>query len=100
MPTRIRIPQRIIEHITVPIETLRIGRVGHNRIRADETPQPRHVVARLVIVQPQGAIVALPGVAAIGGRVAVARFAVGPVAQLANACAARVGRQTRRAAGR
>ena len=34
---RIRIPERIIERVRIPVETLRIGRAGDNRIGAEES---------------------------------------------------------------
>jgi hypothetical protein len=41
MPARIRILQRIVEHIAVPIQRLRLARPWHNRIRAHEPPKRR-----------------------------------------------------------
>ena len=48
MPTRIRILERIIEGIRIPVETLRIGRAGDNRIRLDEAAQRAVVVTCIV----------------------------------------------------
>ena len=67
MPTRIRIPERIIEHIRIPVETLRIGRAGHKRIRLDEAPQRGVVIARVVVHQAKAGLVALPGKGVVGG---------------------------------
>jgi hypothetical protein len=68
MPRRIRIPERIIKHIRIPVETLRIGRAGHNRIRLDEAAQGAVVVAGIVKVQADGRVFDLPGIAPRGGR--------------------------------
>jgi len=42
--TRIRIPQRIIADIRVPIPPLRTARLRHNRVRADKPPQHRRII--------------------------------------------------------
>ena len=36
MPRRITIPNRIIISVSIPIPTLRIGRVGNDRVRLDK----------------------------------------------------------------
>jgi len=36
VPTRIRVLEGIIPHITVPVQALRVAGTGHERIRADE----------------------------------------------------------------
>lgn len=68
MPTRIRIPERRIQHIAIPVETLRIGRAGDNRIRLDEAAQRAVVVTCIVEIQAYGRVLDLPGKAPRGGR--------------------------------
>jgi len=86
-------PERIIEHIRIPVETLRIAWTGHNRIRLDEAAQRGVVVAGVVKVQAYRAVVALTGelVARRRGPGGVARFAIRIIAQFRNFAAAAVG---------
>ena len=78
-PGRIRILERIIEHIRIPVETLRIGRAGDNRIRLDEAAQSAVVVPRIVKVQADRAVVALTGELVSGGTATGACAAPGIV---------------------
>jgi len=80
MPTRIRIPQRIVERVRIAIKALRIPRRGHNRVRLEEAAQHGIVLAGVVIVEAQGGLVALAGVLPIRGHRTIARAAVGKVA--------------------
>jgi hypothetical protein len=73
MPTRIHILQRIVEHIRVAIQRLRLARARHHRIRAHEAPQQWVVITRVVIVQPNPRFLPLPREAEIGGRRAALR---------------------------
>jgi len=57
--TRIRVPQRIVQHVGVAVQRLRIRRARHNRIRADEASQLRVVIARAVVHQPRARVNAL-----------------------------------------
>ncbi len=59
MPARIRIPHRIIAHIAVPVQALRVARVRHDGVGLDEAPERGVVVAGVVEVQADGVIVAL-----------------------------------------
>jgi hypothetical protein len=68
MSRRIRILQRIVEHIRVPIQRLRLARPRHHRIRAHEPPKQRVVITGVVIIQPNPRFLALPGELEIGGR--------------------------------
>jgi hypothetical protein len=69
MPTRIRILKRIVQHIRVPIETLRISRIGHNGISRNEPPQRRVVEAGIVVVEAKPGLVTLPREPIVGGEV-------------------------------
>jgi len=53
MPTRVCVPQRIVEAIRIPVQTLRIGRVGNYAIRADEPPYGSVVIPCIVVIQPR-----------------------------------------------
>ena len=68
MPAGIRIPERIVERVRIPIEALRIRRIGHERIRADEPSQRGSVRPRAVVVEAQGRLLPLAGEAPIGGQ--------------------------------
>jgi hypothetical protein len=78
MSTRIHIPQRVVEHIAVPIQRLRVARPRHHTIRAHE-PSKRWVALRgargnrSVVCGAEAALVALPCEAEIGGRRAALR---------------------------
>ena len=61
MPTGVDVPQRIIPHIRIPVQVLRVAGVRHNRVRADEPTQCGIVEARLVVVQAEGLLPALAG---------------------------------------
>ena len=67
MPTRIRIPQRIIPGIAVPIEPPRTPRLRHNRIRRDKPPQRGRIVPRVIVIQAEASLVPLRGKAEVGG---------------------------------
>ncbi len=87
MPTWIAIPDRIIEHIRIPIEALWPPRLRDERIRAEEPPQAGSIEPRAVIIHPQRDLLPLAGEAAVGGegagREVGPRFTVGEVAPLA-----------------
>mgnify|MGYP007070675459 CR=1 FL=1 len=68
MSTRIRIPERIVERIRVPIEALRIPRVRHERIRLQEPSQRGIVLPRAVVVEAQAGLLPLAGEAPVGGQ--------------------------------
>ena len=46
-----------------PVQRLRIARLGHDAVRLDEASPGRIILPRLVEVQPDGVLPALPGVA-------------------------------------
>ena len=73
MPCRIRIPQRIVEHIRIAVEALRVRWVGDDGVRLQESPLSRIIVSRVVKVQPNRRILDLTGVAACRGRQRVIR---------------------------
>jgi len=66
MATGVIVEQRAIEYIGEPIELLRIGKIRHNRIRADKPPQPRRIIAGIVIAQAEAGLEPLPGEAVVG----------------------------------
>ena len=53
IPTRIRILQRIPPRIQEAVVVDRHSRVRHERVRRDERPQRRVVIARIVVQQPR-----------------------------------------------
>jgi len=50
MPTRIRIPQRIVERGRIAIEALRIARLWHNRVHRQEMPQNESTSQRKMFI--------------------------------------------------
>ena len=90
MPTRIRVIHGRVERIRIPIVTLRVLRAGHNRIRADESPNPRQVIPGIHVDQANvvaaGVVVLVPGIPPVGdawidagrGRAAVAPIGIIP----------------------
>ncbi len=60
MPRRVNPIHRIISHITVAIERLRIVCTRHHRIRAHKPPQRRIIIPRAIIHQPRARISPLP----------------------------------------
>ena len=76
--------ERIPDDEGVAIKRLRLPRLRHDGIRADEPPQRRVVVAGPVVVQPRALVQPLAGELVGGGRgaVGVAGLAPGFVAQL------------------
>ena len=87
MPAGIRIPERIVERVRVPVEALRIPRVGDERIRLQEPSQRGSVRPRAVVVEAQGGLLPLAGEAPIGGQARPCqsgpRHAIGIVASVA-----------------
>jgi len=67
MPAWVSIPYRIIQCIRVPIQTLRVARVGHNRISLNESTQQGVVISAVVKVQANGSIFALSCKTIAGG---------------------------------
>lgn len=61
VPTRIRVHDRIVVSVAIPIERLWISRLGHDGIRLDEAAQLRIVPARLVEVEPDVRFLPLSG---------------------------------------
>ncbi|GAP62735.1 hypothetical protein ARMA_1158 [Ardenticatena maritima] len=78
MPTRVRVPQRVVAHIGIAVEGLRVAGPGDKGVGLDETAQGGVVIAGFVVVKAQGVIPALAGVLAVGGEDAV------PPAQLSD----------------
>ena len=68
MSRRIRIPERIVERVRIPIQALRIPRVRHERIRLQEPSQRGSVRPRTVVVAAQGRLLPLTGEAPVGGQ--------------------------------
>ena len=87
MPTGIRIPERIVERIRVPIQALRIPRVQHEGIRLQEPSQRGIVLPRAVVVETQGRLLPLASETAVGRQARPCqsgpRHAVGIVASVA-----------------
>ena len=72
MASGIIIDQRIIVDISIPVETLRIPRIGHNRIRLDKPSQRRVVPSSAIVVESQPRFCALARVFVTGQRLAAA----------------------------
>ena len=75
MPRRIREVHRVISHIGVAVQTLRIRRLRHNRIRRDKSPHLRQIVPGVHVDEAQvvcpRVVVPVAGEAMVGdGRVA------------------------------
>ena len=51
MPTRVIVPQRVVEHITVAVQRLGIARLGDDGVGLDEAGQGGVVVAGAVVVE-------------------------------------------------
>ena len=51
VPRRVIVPQRVVEHITVAVQRLRIARLGHHGVGLDEAGQGWVVVAGAVVVE-------------------------------------------------
>ena len=76
MSRRVRKSQRVIQDIAVPVQTARIPRLRHNRVRRQETANGRIIPARIVVVQARAAVPALAGVA-IGRELAAGVVVLG-----------------------
>ena len=87
MSRRIRIPERIVERVRIPIQALRIRRIGDERIRLQEPSQRGSVRPRAVVVEAQGRLLPLAGEAPVGGQARPCqsgpRHAIGRVAGVA-----------------
>ena len=87
MPAGIRIPERIVERVRVPIQALRVRRIGDERIRLEEPSQHGSIRPRAVVVQAQGHLLPLAGEAPIRGQARPCqsgpRHAIGIVAGVA-----------------
>ena len=66
MPARVRKPQRIVQHIAVPIQALRVAGVWDERVRLDETAAAVVAPARNIVVQLDVRLMALARVAICG----------------------------------
>jgi hypothetical protein len=82
MPGWVSKVERVIEHIAIAIQRLRIGRPRHNGIRTEETTQLRIIPPGIIVTQPlatrQAAFVVLAG-EAFGGQIAECPAAVAAV---------------------
>jgi len=87
MPAGIRIPERIVERIRIPIQALRIPWVRHERIRLQEPSQGGIILPRAIVVEAQGRLLPLAGEAPVGRQARPCqsgpRHAVGIVAGVA-----------------
>ena len=99
MPAGIHSHCRPIPDVTVPVQRLRIARIGDDGVGLRESAQLRVVISRAVVVQPDCSIFALacktPG--GDGRAGGVTRLAPRPVQQLAQLDAAVVGGDVRAA---
>ena len=51
VPRRVIVPQRVVEHITVPVQGLRVARLGDDGVGLDEAAQGGVVGAGAVVVE-------------------------------------------------
>ena len=51
VPARVRVPQRIVRGIAVPVQGLRVARVRHDGVGLDEAPEHRVVAPGHVVIQ-------------------------------------------------
>jgi hypothetical protein len=70
-PARVVEAHRVVQHIAVVVEVLRVVQVGRFAVRGEEAPQQRVVGARVVVQQP-GVVAALAGEVQAGLRDGVA----------------------------
>ena len=61
MPAGVGVPHRVVAHVRIPVQALRIPRLRHQRVRLDEAPYRRVVVAGVVVVQLDDPIPPLTG---------------------------------------
>jgi hypothetical protein len=66
--TGVGVAQGVVVDIRIPVQRLRVPRLGHDGIRLEEATQGGVIEARLVIVEPEGSLPPLPGEAAVGGE--------------------------------
>ena len=62
--------ESVVENVAVPVELLRVCRVGYQHVRAQEAACAGQVVAGVHIYQPQVIIVGMAGVVAVGDGLA------------------------------
>ena len=62
----VAIPKGISKHVAVPVKTLRICYIRHNRIRAHKPTDARQIVASVEVDEAEVIVVLLAGVAAVG----------------------------------
>jgi hypothetical protein len=82
MARRIGVQQRVAANVAISVEILWIRLLRHHRIRADKPPQPRVVVAGVVIHQAKAPLRPLAGEGEVGDQGAgdPALLAIGQVA--------------------
>jgi len=61
MPRGVGVLQRVVQHVRVPVQRLRVARLRHHRIRLHKPPQRRVVPSGIVKVQPYCTLFTLPG---------------------------------------
>jgi len=59
-------PERVVEHIGIAVQRLRVARLRHNGVRLHEAHERGVVVARPVVQQPRVPVQPLPGAVAVG----------------------------------
>ena len=72
MPTWVCEVQRAIFYIAIAVETLRVGRVGHEGVRTDKSAHLRQIVSRIHVDEPYPVtplvVAPVAGEAAVGHR--------------------------------
>ena len=54
MPARVRVPHRVVVHVAVPVQALRVARLRHDGVGLDEAGEGGVIVAGVVEVQAAG----------------------------------------------
>ena len=64
MPAGVAVPDRVVEHIGVPIKRGRLPRLGDDAVGLDEVSRQRVIVARDIVVKSQYSLVQLASIPA------------------------------------
>ena len=67
MSAGVLVPERIVEHVAVAIQGLRVGEALHQCIRADKPPYCRIVVPGTIVVQAGARVQPLAGEKVLAG---------------------------------
>ena len=68
MSSGVRVLERIIPHVRISVKVLRVGGVGHNRIRLHKAAQSGVVISSPIIHQSRAFVKFLAGEGVVGGQ--------------------------------